>query len=304
MKRTAYRSRDSYAQVNWEMVKEVGGDITLAVVFDWITWKADPTYDGVEDEDGTAWYAASVATLAETMNVSEKVIRRALSELVRLGHLAVAELRINGPYDRTKSYRPVWESEEKTPAAAAQTDVETPAEEGDSTCPTGQMGVALQGNSELPSGANVPLFETYTEVTNKELFDAPAPAVTIEQFFEAFWNWYPRHEAKKPALAKFIIAAKKHSPAALVQAAIDYNQNPHRPQDPKHVPYAATWLHQERWTDEIAASPAPATGPRKLTNAELALAEYNERYGDSNGHAAAGTPALDPGLGDRQSLSR
>lgn len=304
MKRTAYRSRDSYAQVNWEMVKEVGGDITLAVVFDWITWKADPAYDGVEDHDGIAWFPASVATLAETMNVSEKVIRRALSELVRLGHLAVAELRINGPYDRTKSYRPVWESEQnKTVEDPADLD-ESSAEEGDSTCPVGQMGVALQGNSELPSGANVPLFETYTELTNKELFDEAAPAVTIEQFFEAFWTWYPRHEAKKPALAKFIIAARKHSPAALVQAAIDYHQNPHRPQDPKHVPYAATWLHQERWTDEIAASPPPGSGPRKLTPAEQALADFNNRYGDSDGHAEGSQPALDSGFGDRQSLGR
>lgn len=292
MKITAYRSRDSYAQVNWEMVKEVGGDITLAVVFDWITWKADPAYDGIEDNEGVVWYSATVSALAATMNVTDKVVRRALDELVKRGHLAVAELRLTGPYDRTKSYRPLWDDETisapEASAPPAPDDHETAALEGDSTCPTGQLPFALQGSSELPCGANAPLYETSTEVKDKNSLsaaelDIPGSIPTFQDHFEAFWSAYPRHEGKAPARIKFVAAAKKLLPAELVAHAIAYRDNPNRTRDLKHVPHASTWLNQERWADEIPEQAAAPPGAPSAFDHNSTLVDYFRRKETDHG---------------------
>lgn len=298
MIRTAYRSRDSYAQVNWEMVKEVGGDITLAVVFDWIAWKADAAYDGVQIDEGGAWYPVTVSALAETMNVSDKVIRRALDQLVKLGHLEAAEHRLGGPYDRKKSYRPVWEERTEAPAPSPANDPEPAAQDGDSTCPTGQMGVAPEGESELPSGANVPLFETVKEPT-----DEVHMPTGIDEAFAELWKLWPRKDAKKAAVAKFKTAARKlGSPGAVVEQAKAWLKA--RPElDPQHVPYAATWLHQERWLDEAPRSARPlppGLPPRRhpsvAANLDLVnLIAQQEAHRESSGDR----PALDRGIDDR-----
>lgn len=148
MKMSAYRARDAFAQVSWDMVKECGGDVVLAVIFDWIAFKCDASYDGVQ-RDGEVWYPVTVAGLAERTNMSPKVIRRALDELEALGHLESAMLRLDGPYDRTKSYRPLW-TDESAP-------VPTPpsAQEGNSISPVGQIGdpgSAQEGESTAPTG--------------------------------------------------------------------------------------------------------------------------------------------------------
>jgi hypothetical protein len=132
------------------------------------------------------------------------------------------------------------------------------------------------------------------------LIAAPEPV----DWFAAFWDVYPRHEAKAKAVIAFAKAAKKLSPAGLVDAARRFRDDPNRNPDSKYLPHPATWLNGERWTDEIAASPPPGSGPRKLTPAEQALADYNDRYGEPNGNAAGSAPALDSGFGDRQSLGR
>lgn len=314
MKRSAYRSRDSYAQVNWAMVKETG-DITTAAVFDWIAWKADAAYDGIVDNDGHVWFPASMPTLAETMHVSEKVIRRALNTLVDGGHLVTTTLRTGGAYDRTNSYRPVWDDEREAATTAAESvrdnddsagaeSSETTTPEGGCICPTGQMHDDPEGRCHLPYRADVPLFETSTEVKDKnslsagEITAADAPIErTIDQFFDMFWAWYPRRESKKAALAAFIKAAKKLRPTELVQAAIDYHNNPNRNQDPKHLPHAATWLNGERWTDEIAASPPPGQPPSRQSAVDhnLALVEHFRNEESHGQHPDR--RALDAGIG-------
>lgn len=299
MKRSAYRSRDSYAQVNWDMVKEVGGDITMAVVFDWITWKADAAYDGVLDEDGNTWFAASLTTLAETMHVTEKVVRRALNALVASGHLATSLLHTGGAYDRTKAYRPLWdddaaaakkvENDPNRPADGASNEAPKSCESaGTCICPTGQMDAPLEGRCHLPSGADVPLLETSTEVNYKdslsagELVVVEAPAPTLAEYFEAFWSAYPRHAGKAPAERKFVVAAKKLPPAELVAHAIAYRDDPNRSQDLQYVPHPATWLHQERWTDVLVANSPPASKPSTLDH-NRAVAERFRQKGQANG---------------------
>lgn len=76
--------------------------------------------------------------------------------------------------------------------------------------------------------------------------------------FDAFWTAYPRRVGKKPAERAW---AKLQPDEALVQrmlAAIDAQ----RPgwTELRFVPHPATWLNQERWTDEVNPQPRAAAG--------------------------------------------
>ncbi|MEP6745052.1 MAG: helix-turn-helix domain-containing protein [Gemmatimonadota bacterium] len=120
----------------------------------------------------------------------------------------------------------------------------------------------------------------------KDLKNSLSPAdsePSIEEWFERFWVAYPRHKNKKTAAAKFVIAARKTSPAVLVAAAIAFRDDPARNPDPQFNPYASTWLHQERWNDE--PEPVVAT-PRKLTNVELNMLTFQKQYGGNDGPQA------------------
>jgi len=75
--------------------------------------------------------------------------------------------------------------------------------------------------------------------------------------FEAFYQAYPRHEARAPAL-KAYKTARKTTPAQVLLDAIT-RQKPRLTAEasgPKFIPLPATWLNGQRWLDETAA-PAP-----------------------------------------------
>jgi len=164
-------------------------------------------------------------------------------------------------------------------------------ESGDSS---GGTNPGIRGLSPLI--AFNPQLTPSSEPSDSDLMVLEPFVWTVEMMFEQFWQWYPRHEGKKPALAKFLVAAKKVPANELVSHAIAYRKNPNRNQDVKFVPLASTWLHQERWNDEIPEQ--SAAPPRRLTNTEQALADYAAEYGEPDGRTTV-TPALDPGLSDR-----
>ena len=74
--------------------------------------------------------------------------------------------------------------------------------------------------------------------------------------FEAFWSLYPRHDAKAVAKQKWAKAVKRVPPAkimAALRAQIDAGRFAC---EREFVPMAKTWLHQERWDDELAMARA------------------------------------------------
>lgn len=74
------------------------------------------------------------------------------------------------------------------------------------------------------------------------------PAVRVQDSaeFSQFWQKYPRRVGKgaaRPAFAK----ARKSASFEAIMAGLDRPW----PTDPRYVPHPATWLNQQRWTDEI-----------------------------------------------------
>ena len=83
------------------------------------------------------------------------------------------------------------------------------------------------------------------------------PATATEQAeFDAFWAIYPRHVAKKPALDAFLVAVRRGVRATDIAQGASAYAAAREGQDPSKTAHAASWLNQERWTDEAEPSPA------------------------------------------------
>jgi len=246
MKRELYRSRASFAHVDWAMVGHMGGNITLATVFDWVTWKSEQAHSATVDADGRTWYSASIRTLADEMQTSEKVVRSAINKLVELGHLEERSLYLDGPYDRTKSYAPKWVEDVPDPLPYRANGV---AQAGKCTfAPQGECSSSYNEVEDMP-------------IEPDEHAHEQAPW-SIENAFAKFWDVWPRKVSKLAAQKAFrsaVSAAIKLDrqvladqitnavPLAVKQWAKEGRVN-------AKIPYPATWLNAGGWMDEFEAS--------------------------------------------------
>ena len=85
--------------------------------------------------------------------------------------------------------------------------------------------------------------------------------------FEIWYQTYPRHEAKAPALKAYKTARKTTASSILLDAIT--RQKPRLTADasgPKFIPLPATWLNGQRWLDEapVVTRPFRADFPEDL----------------------------------------
>jgi hypothetical protein len=74
--------------------------------------------------------------------------------------------------------------------------------------------------------------------------------------FDRFWLAYPRHVAKLSASRAFTKAIKKTTLPVMLAALAAQKATPQWQRGV--IPNASTWLHQERWADDVPqARPAP-----------------------------------------------
>jgi hypothetical protein len=71
--------------------------------------------------------------------------------------------------------------------------------------------------------------------------------------FDAFWQIYPRHEARDAALKAWIKLAADESLQARILAAVEAQKaNGQWSKDNgKYIPHPASWLNARRWEDEV-----------------------------------------------------
>jgi hypothetical protein len=81
------------------------------------------------------------------------------------------------------------------------------------------------------------------KVSKKEpsLFD-----VTLQAAFDRFWLAYPRHVDKKRSFKEFRSAAKRADVELVISSAAAFALT--KPKE-EFVPYASTWLRNDRWVD-------------------------------------------------------
>ncbi len=88
--------------------------------------------------------------------------------------------------------------------------------------------------------------------------------------FSGFWDYYPRHESKQAAIRAWDKLKPSDDLIAIIARALERAKQSEEWQRGIGIPYASTWLNQERWTDE---APSPKLQP---TAAETGWAEDPE----------------------------
>ena len=83
----------------------------------------------------------------------------------------------------------------------------------------------------------------------------------LEERFRIFWEAYPRKEGKKEALAKWMkLAPDEELTGKIVRAVVRAKGTQQWKEG--FIPHAKTYLHGERWNDEILDKPSKAAAHR------------------------------------------
>ena len=207
-------------------------------------------------------------TLAKDTGYSLRSVRRHVSWLRNAGLINVTH-RAPGGVRKSDSYT---FNVEWTAEPTGQTD----------RVPTGQTDqwpnrpVAKKDN---PTGQKVQSVPLYIEPEEE-----PEEVNAQRDLFAEFWIVWPRSESKKPAAEAWAKAIKRADPEKILAAANAYANHPDRVAK-RFVPYAATWLNQDRWTDPLPEADEPqhrASGPQ--ANLEY-LRRMQQQQGDQKGIA-------------------
>ena len=178
-------------------------------------------------------------------NLSERTIRRLISELARLGYISIADG--DGGKDRRKIYagiNPLAHNPDK--------NVREP-------------GQNLPGNPDK----NVPHNSKENKKENNPP-KAPQGAESVPAWkpdrFAGLWDYYPRHTSKQAAEKAWDKLKPSDELIAEIGRALRRQKACDEWQRGVGIPYLSTYLNQRRWEDELGDfSPAddPTQGGRK-----------------------------------------
>lgn len=123
----------------------------------------------------------------------------------------------------------------------------------------------IQPEEEPELNALVPLDDLDSEL-------ASMPVAT----FDAFYVVWPKKRDKPAAQRAWIKATKRTPPTVIINAAIAYANNPHRPEI-QFIPYPASWLNREGWTEELDGPPELRNRPTRNDESLAYLAQLAQR---------------------------
>lgn len=138
------------------------------------------------------------------------------------------------------------------------------------------QGVAVLGGGG--AGVTPPPVVSATPITtptnnNQHLPLAPLarpakPAPTAEpQHFAGWWQTYPRKIGKRAAMKAYVAALKRATPAALLDGARTYRDDPNR--EDAYTAHPSTWLNRDGWHDDALPARAGTRSPGSGTQAIL-----------------------------------
>jgi hypothetical protein len=101
--------------------------------------------------------------------------------------------------------------------------------------------------------------------------------------FALFWKAYPRHTGTGGAKKAFLKWKPSQELTERMIRAVEISKQSEQWQrdDGQFVPLAATWLNQERWKDEPAATETPQDKARKAKEKEERDARMEKLHIDS-----------------------
>ena len=135
---------------------------------------------------------------------------------------------------------------------ASDTDTDTEKEKSQKRKPTGTLQQPPSEESEMRNfSLTNPPFDTLTRVRKKPEY----PSELLDWFNVEFWPAYPKHVGKSAALLKAKAKAQTDAKRVEILAGLKAQLEDLNGREPQYIPHAATWLHQERWKDEIMHNP-------------------------------------------------
>jgi biotin operon repressor len=205
------------------------------------------------EDDGTGIFVGQ-ARLARKTGASERAVRGHIAELRELGLIEkVGRVGSRG----SDKHRVAVERLPTSEQIALMFSAPRPAE--------------LADRQNLPTGSEAsPRPATRRSSTGNSQAAEPSVEPSVQPSslsFDAFYEVFPRHQGKGSAKKAYVKALSKASPEELLASAIRYRKDPNR--EPGFTCLPATWLNQERWTDEPLPSrngerPPQAPKPRSL----------------------------------------
>lgn len=109
-------------------------------------------------------------------------------------------------------------------------------------------------NSTLPG--NMPPIQSNSIQSNssqaKSILPPPTVAETLPKYpkdFERFWEAYPKHKGKAPALKAWKKVIKTRTASSIIEAAVIFATSDDG-QAGKFCPHASTWLNEGRFDDD------------------------------------------------------
>ncbi len=156
-----------FTQVTARLVRMLNGNAVAALVLTRISWRLAPLADG-------SWWRANFEQIADETGLTARQVKRAVAALEQAAHLEVMTELVDGPWDRTQSYRIAWADE---PGTIRSEDPGTVRSEGGSTLgPNGPTDGTIR--SEDPGTIRSDVLCTKT---SKDLDKARLTRVTARQ---------------------------------------------------------------------------------------------------------------------------
>ncbi len=159
-------------------------------------------------------WSVTIGNLAKVNGCGRDAVRSAVRELEEAGYLTRRQERSDtGEFSET-----VWETTEP------------------------RTGSPLP---DYPSPVNPSLKNT--KAKNNKIKGTHGDAI-LKEAFETFWEYYPRKVGKAAARSRFFVLGREHMTAILEgvhKLSVDKNLPP-----TQYIPYPATWLSREGWSDE------------------------------------------------------
>lgn len=223
-----------------------------ALVWTRINWRCEMQgQHTVADEEGLIWWPASREVLSEETGLSADQVKRSLIRLKEGGFIDATELRTGGNYDRTKSYRPLFEGDSPSVNVHTSTGRERPID-----------------GADVP---NVPSTKTLkTETPQRE---AQKHATRITE------DWLPSEAQREKTLEEY---GKTHDIQRELASFRDHWMAA-AGQNARKLDWDATWRNwMRRANPRPGFSPTKATAPQGgkviMSKAERNLAQMDPEY--------------------------
>lgn len=210
--------------------------------------------------DGRYWTYQSMDALCKTFDyLTANQIRTAIDKLVKGGYI------VKGNYNKSSYDHTTWYSITEAGYAVFSDFCGKNAtfKNHNSICEKTQIEAGIFPNRDglqpksIRGTYNIP-YDSTNNIPPNPPMGGMGETADADSEFDRFWAEYPRKQGKGAALKAYRKARKKITAEEMLSAVRRQKTSWDWTKDGgQYVPQPATWLNQERWSDELRDSPPP-----------------------------------------------